>query len=234
MLAPIRFLGHEDRRTVTSEQPVCLVAGLGLVSDLIEIALDQAGWNVTRWRPDSDEGFDASKLMIVDTAGVDDPLQCILDSAAADMNVLVVMDGGSAAALPTFLTSGATSILSQDDSVVDLGRAAALTDSGLAIMPREVAGLVLGEWRENRAAEMSGASVMTIPRLTPREEQILQGLVNGETSKAIARTLEISIRTVETHKANVFKKLGVRTQAQAVSLAVNSGLLDGGDQTDPR
>ncbi len=43
--------------------------------------------------------------------------------------------------------------------------------------------------------------------------------------KAIARRLGVSVKTVENHKTRLFDKLGVRTQAHAVSLAIGHGLL---------
>ncbi|CAN5697961.1 hypothetical protein BH23CHL4_BH23CHL4_15870 [soil metagenome] len=55
--------------------------------------------------------------------------------------------------------------------------------------------------------------------LTPRETEILQLLVTGQTDAAIAATLFISVRTVENHVAHILAKLGVRTRAAAVRAA---------------
>ncbi|TCM69752.1 PAS domain S-box-containing protein [Acinetobacter calcoaceticus] len=53
--------------------------------------------------------------------------------------------------------------------------------------------------------------------LTKRESEITQLIVNGFTCKEIAKKLTLSHRTVEVHKANLMKKLGVRSKAQLTS-----------------
>ena len=52
--------------------------------------------------------------------------------------------------------------------------------------------------------------------LTPRERVVLAQLVRGATSKEAARALNISPRTVEFHRANIMKKLGVRNLVELV------------------
>lgn len=54
-------------------------------------------------------------------------------------------------------------------------------------------------------------------RLTHREVAILERVADGATNAMIARMLGISPRTVQTHLANAFVKLGARTRAQAVA-----------------
>lgn len=60
--------------------------------------------------------------------------------------------------------------------------------------------------------------------VTRRENEILALLAGGDTSKEIARQLHLSVLTVETHRANLMKKLGVRNVAGLVVYAVQSGL----------
>ena len=60
-------------------------------------------------------------------------------------------------------------------------------------------------------------------RLTPREREILVMVSDGLTMQQIGRRLAISPRTVETHVAKLYRKLGVRTRVQAVSRAAISG-----------
>ena len=58
--------------------------------------------------------------------------------------------------------------------------------------------------------------------LSPREKEVLDGVCEGFSSKEVARTLGISPRTVELHRANVLTKLGVRNLAAAVRLSVEA------------
>lgn len=61
--------------------------------------------------------------------------------------------------------------------------------------------------------------------LTPREREVLQMLAQGLSNKAIARVLEISVRTVETHRLSIRRKLGVDTPAGLVKYALERGWL---------
>lgn len=61
--------------------------------------------------------------------------------------------------------------------------------------------------------------------LTPREREVLQMLVQGLSNKAIARMLDISVRTIETHRLSIRRKLGVDTPAGLVKYALERGWL---------
>ena len=58
--------------------------------------------------------------------------------------------------------------------------------------------------------------------LTPRELEVLGAIMDGLTNKAIARQLDISLHTVKFHVESVFRKLGVRSRAEAVARALDS------------
>ena len=63
-------------------------------------------------------------------------------------------------------------------------------------------------------------------RLTPREREVFHLIVEGNTTKEIARKLDISGKTAENHRARVLDKLGVRNTAELVRYALKRGLLD--------
>ncbi|MDK2745418.1 MAG: response regulator transcription factor [Nitrospira sp.] len=62
--------------------------------------------------------------------------------------------------------------------------------------------------------------------LTQRQRQILVLLANGCTTKSIAKDLNISMKTVEFHKANITRKLGVRTTSDLIRFALASGITE--------
>lgn len=59
-----------------------------------------------------------------------------------------------------------------------------------------------------------------LSRLTPREEQVLDRIVAGRLNKQIADDLEISIKTVEAHRANIMDKIEARTMADLMKTAL--------------
>jgi two-component system, NarL family, response regulator len=69
------------------------------------------------------------------------------------------------------------------------------------------------------------AERVTQVQLTPRELAALRLLANGESNKEIATSLGISERTVKTHLAHLFEKLGVTSRTEAVRVATRRGLV---------
>lgn len=61
--------------------------------------------------------------------------------------------------------------------------------------------------------------------LSPRERDVLVRLARGETQRAIAEALGLSVKTVETYRARIGEKLGLETRADLVRFALEAGLL---------
>ena len=57
-------------------------------------------------------------------------------------------------------------------------------------------------------------------QLTVREQEVLQHIANGQSNKQIARDLDLSVRTVETHRLNIKRKLNIEGQAELIKFAV--------------
>jgi DNA-binding NarL/FixJ family response regulator len=62
-------------------------------------------------------------------------------------------------------------------------------------------------------------------RLTPRQREILQLVAEGKSSKEVAHVLDISLKTVETHRAQIMERLEIRDLAGLVRYAVRTGLV---------
>lgn len=62
--------------------------------------------------------------------------------------------------------------------------------------------------------------------LTPRESKVLQLIARGQTNRQIAKTLSLSIRTVDSHRANLMNKLGVSKRDDLIHYAIEHHLLD--------
>jgi two-component system nitrate/nitrite response regulator NarL len=89
---------------------------------------------------------------------------------------------------------------------------------GDVILPGEVQAGLAAAIRSNAA----GAQI----HLTPRERDVLGGLVRGQSAPAIAGDLHVSTATVKTHLKTLYEKLGVSDRAAAVAEAMRRGLLE--------
>ena len=63
-----------------------------------------------------------------------------------------------------------------------------------------------------------------IDRLTRREQDVLRGLIAGRPNKTLAFELELSVRTVEMHRAHMMERLGARSLSDALRIAFRAGL----------
>jgi DNA-binding NarL/FixJ family response regulator len=75
------------------------------------------------------------------------------------------------------------------------------------------------------AATAPARKPMTVP-LTEREQEIARMVAAGQMSKEIASTLNLSVRTVEKHRANIMEKVGVREVASLTRWCIQVGLVD--------
>lgn len=62
--------------------------------------------------------------------------------------------------------------------------------------------------------------------LSPREVQVLQGIVAGKPNKVVSAELKISLKTVEAHRASVMKKMGVKSVPELVKLVLTNTIKD--------
>ena len=63
-------------------------------------------------------------------------------------------------------------------------------------------------------------------QITAREREIVQLLAEGRSNKEVARTLRISLKTVETHRANIMRKLRIHTLPELVRYAIRNNLIE--------
>jgi DNA-binding NarL/FixJ family response regulator len=127
----------------------------------------------------------------------------------------------------------------EDEYVLHMVRAGAsgylLKDSAISELIQAVTAIHSGKPHFGPAAARVLAMQLQQPtpdtgdpygRLTPREREIFHLVIEGRTSKEIARKLEISVKTAENHRANILDKLDARNTADLVRYAVRKGLLD--------
>ncbi|MCW5697530.1 MAG: response regulator transcription factor FixJ [Bauldia sp.] len=86
----------------------------------------------------------------------------------------------------------------------------------------------LGKTRELGLRDAERAEIIArLEQLSPRERQVLDGLVGGKPNKVIAFDLDISPRTVEVYRANVMTKMQAASLSQLVRMAIAAGIVPG-------
>jgi two-component system sensor kinase FixL len=78
--------------------------------------------------------------------------------------------------------------------------------------------------QERRRTQGRADALARIAKLSPREMQVLRGLLGGLGNKAMARHMELSHRTVEMHRANMMEELACGSLSEAVRIALDAGL----------
>lgn len=137
--------------------------------------------------------------------------------------VLVLSAYGYESYLMAALKAGASGFLTKNTSLTEVMDAIRSISSGKEVLDQVVANRML-----RKVAEGSGSG---ISELHPKELQVLGLLARGMTNKEIAQNLMISHRTVQTHLANIFSKMGVKTRTEAAYHALSKGILGPPDKT---
>ncbi len=154
--------------------------------------------------------------------------------------LMPVMDGITATAiirreLPDTEVLALTSVL-EDASVVGAVRAGAigylLKDTDADALCRAIKAAAAGQVQltpQAAARLMQAVSAPESPEaLTERETEVLRLMAQGQANKEIARSLNISEKTVKVHVSNILSKLGVRSRTQATLYAIRIGLVSAG------
>jgi DNA-binding NarL/FixJ family response regulator len=151
-----------------------------------------------------------------DSAGVDTVRALVQAQGARRLLIVTMQDemlyGEQALAL------GAGGYLMKDSVQANLVTAVlTILGGGTWVSPRLNARLVNRYLRRNAAGRQPADSGLSA--LSPRELQVLELLRAGKTTKEIATALALSTRTVDIHRANMKKKLGLRSGAELIAFA---------------
>jgi|SRR5687768_2329693 two-component system, NarL family, nitrate/nitrite response regulator NarL len=120
------------------------------------------------------------------------------------------------------IEAGAQGYLRKDSSPRELRSAIRAVHEGSTFFSAPVARHVSVAMGKRAPEETPGARG---DALTPRERSVLVEIAHGRTNKEIAGTLGVSVRTVESHRESLLKKLGVRGTAGLTRFAIEAGLL---------
>ncbi|MBN2729062.1 MAG: response regulator transcription factor [Bacteroidales bacterium] len=119
------------------------------------------------------------------------------------------------------VNKGVAGYISKDASLIEVKNAINTVFSGEQYFSMKV-----GEVLYKSFLRKKDGLVKMKTDLTAREEDVLKGFAEGLSYKEIADKLFISPRTVETHKENIMKKLGLNTLADLIKYAIKNGIIE--------
>lgn len=117
------------------------------------------------------------------------------------------------------LKDGAAGFIPKSAAATELKEAIGTVMRGKTFISREIAQAGL------TADEVASNQEVSLEKLTPRQREILTLIAEGKSTKQIARTLNISVKTVETHRAQLTERLNIHDVAGLVRFAIRSGLV---------
>jgi len=213
-MATIRALLADDhalvragiRGLLEAVEGVSVVAEAGTGDEAVRLAIEQ--------RPE---------LVVLDIAmpgmsGLDAAVR--IREALPDTRVLILSMHAGDDFVQRALRAGAAGYLMKDAAAVELELAVKAVMAGGTYLSPRVSKQVVDEYVrrvENAPGPLDG--------LTPRQRQILGLIAAGRSTKQIAYELGLSVKTVETHRAQLMERLGIRDVAGLVRLAIRAGLV---------
>lgn len=144
--------------------------------------------------------------------------------AKPQIKILILTLHDSDQLVQEVLSAGARGFLLKTDAARDLVTAVeAIRDNRVYVTPK-VASMVREGYlrRDNGEAE---PEPQARNRLTPREREIVQLLAEGKSSREVAEALGLSVKTAETHRANIMRKLNLHSVSDLVLYAVRNNIV---------
>jgi DNA-binding NarL/FixJ family response regulator len=138
--------------------------------------------------------------------------------------VLILSAQESEELVRQILAAGARGFVLKTDAARDLLAAVEAVTQGRPFFSARVADVVLRGYLRGGATveEPQPASAS----LTAREREVLQLLAEGQSTKEVASTLDIGIKTAEAHRANLMRKLGIRSISELVRYAIRNRIVE--------
>ena len=136
-----------------------------------------------------------------------------------DIRVLILSMHDSREYILQLIQSGASGYILKDVSSDELIKAIETVHQGGTYFSS-------GASQSLFSADQPQTQTEEVAALTPREATVLKQLAEGKSNKEIARVLDISVRTVETHRQNIKQKLNIHTAAGLARYAIENGLVD--------
>ena len=192
---------------------------------------EQPGWQVAGEACDGREAVEKAKNLKPDVTVLDISMPTLngLEATRQMMKnnpqsrVLVLTMHESDPLIREVLGAGARGYLLKSDAGRDLVNAVDAIRRNKTFFTARVAQMVLDGYLDKKIAKPDTETPRD--RLTPRQREIIQLLAEGKSSKEVASALNLSIKTAETHRANIMRRLDCHSVSELVRYAVRNNIV---------
>ena len=193
---------------------------------------ERPGWEVVGEAGDGEEAIRLSlklrpDLLVLD---VNMPKQNGLEVARAlqerapKIRVLVLTVHDSAQIVREIMQAGAKGYLLKSEAGKDLPTAVETVMQDQPFLTPSVTNIVLDTFLKS-APKPTSPETPPVP-LSTRENEVIKLLAQGHSNKDVARQLGISVKTVDTHRTNLMRKIGLHSITELVRYAIRNGLVE--------
>jgi DNA-binding NarL/FixJ family response regulator len=193
----------------------------------------QPGWEVAAEAADGRDAVEKAKLIKPDITILDISMPALngLEAArqivrsVAQTKVLVLTMHDSDPLIQQVLEAGARGYLLKSDASRDLVSAVDALRRNKTFFTPKVARLVLDGYLGRNQREWTDEEGVSFP-LTHRQIEILQLLAEGKSTKEVASALGVSVKTAETHRANIMRRLDCHSVTELVRYAIRNHIIE--------
>lgn len=137
--------------------------------------------------------------------------------------VLILTSQDSDPLIHEVLDAGARGYVLKSDAGKDLVSAVEAVRRNKTFFTAKVAQMVLDGYLDKKPRPADRKNPRS--RLTPRQREIIQLLAEGKSSKEVAVALNLSVKTIETHRANIMRRLECHSVSELVRYAIRNGII---------
>jgi DNA-binding NarL/FixJ family response regulator len=192
----------------------------------------QPGWQVVAEAADGREAVAKAAETLPDVAlldigmpvlnGLEAALQIVQSRPRTKIVMLTVHN--SDAMIHKVVAAGARGYVLKTDAARDLVTAVNAVQGDNTFFTSRVAEVVLNNFMSDATRTLAGESPAS--RLTVRQREITQLLAEGRSTKEVATLLDVSIKTAETHRTNIMRRLSCHSAAELVRYALRNQIIE--------
>ena len=215
-MTALRILVADDHEIV--RRGLCAILGF------------HAEWEVCGEAADGREAVEKTKqlrpdIVILDIGmpslnGLDATRQILRNDPQQRVLILTVTDAEQV--IEEVLRAGARGFVLKADAAKDLTMAVEALQQDRTFFNSRAGEMVLNGFLRG-GGQVSNKAIL--PRLTTREREVVQLLAEGKSTKEVAVMLDLSVKTAETHRSNIMRKLGVHCLSELVLYAVRNRIV---------